>query len=187
MPFEKLAKQIKRDVVVEPNVEYPILAMSWYAKGLYIKHRKLGSEIKASKLYRVKAGDFVYNRLFAWKGSFGEVPDELDSCFLSNEFPVFVINNELIEPGYLWAYFSQPDLWDYIERLSTGTTSTSRLRLKEAKIKKFQIPVPPNEVQRKIANVWITYLQTEREIDSLNTSLKEISPSIYERSIKAIW
>ena len=50
--------------------QYNILAPDWYAKGLYTKETKYGSEIAAAKVYRVEEGDFVYNRLFAWKGSF---------------------------------------------------------------------------------------------------------------------
>ena len=40
------------------------------AKGLYVKEEKYGSEIRAKSIFKVEAGDFVYNRLFAWKGSF---------------------------------------------------------------------------------------------------------------------
>ena len=71
VPLSDLLKQQRREVAVEPTFDYDLLGVRWYAKGLFVKLRKAGSEIKATKLYRVEEGDFVYNRLFAWKGSFG--------------------------------------------------------------------------------------------------------------------
>jgi type I restriction enzyme, S subunit len=59
---------VSREETVEPGRRYAILGAHWYAKGLYTKDSKYGSEIAASKVYRVEAGDFVYNRLFALEG-----------------------------------------------------------------------------------------------------------------------
>jgi type I restriction enzyme M protein len=182
-PFSHLAEQVEREVIVEPDCEYPILAMSWYAKGLYIKYRKKGAEIQAPKLYRVEQGDFVYNRLFAWKGSFAEASSVNNECYVSNEFPCFRLRTDKVVPGYLWAYFSQPAIWEFIESLSTGTTSTSRLRLKEAKLSQFKIPIPPLAIQQQLADAWQTVLQVEQEVANLGTDLGRMVPGILERSV----
>jgi len=88
-PLSELLAPIRRDETVDPDRQYAVLAMSWYAKGMYVKYRQLGRQIKAKKLYRVEEGDFVYNRLFAWKGSFAEATAEHSGCYVSNEFPTF--------------------------------------------------------------------------------------------------
>jgi len=173
----------RRDEVLMGDQDYPVLAMSWYAKGLYVKHVKNGDEIKAEKLYRVEAGDFVYNRLFAWKGSFAEATPENSGCYVSNEFPTFEITDRRIVPGYLWAYFGQPRLWDFIESLSTGTTSTSRLRLKEERFLKFEIPLPDGDVQRKLAELWSSSLRVERQLKALTSLQQQVLPGVLERVV----
>lgn len=117
---------------------------------MYPKERKPGSEIKAAKLYRVQQGDFVYNRLFAWKGSFAVATEYNDGCFVSNEFPCFTANNERLDPQFLWYYFSRESAWNDALGLSHGATPTSRNRLKEEHFLRLQIPLPPLEEQLRI-------------------------------------
>jgi len=184
--FGKLTQQVRREEKVISNRRYRLLGMSWYAKGLYVKTEKLGQEIKADKVYRVEKGDFVYNRLFAWKGSFAEAQDDTHGCYVSNEFPVFQVIDTRVVPGFLWSYFAQPILWDHIEGLSSGTTSTSRLRLKEARIRKFRIPLPPEPVQRQLLTMWFDSLRLEDQMHGLRTVLGEIAPGVFERTAPAL-
>ena len=80
---------VERPEIVEAAREYRVLGIRWYGNGFFVKDTKLGQEIKAQKVYRVRKGDFGYNRLFAWKGSFAVADLETDSCYVSNEFPCF--------------------------------------------------------------------------------------------------
>ena len=49
-------------------------------------------------------GALIYNRLFAWKGSFAVVPQGFDEQYVSIEFPQFVVDAEKILPEYLYLY-----------------------------------------------------------------------------------
>lgn len=93
-PLSELLTPISRAEPVLPTKEYRLLGARWYAKGLYVKDVKLGSAIRADRLYRVKHGDFVYNRLFAWKGSFAVASQHDDGCYVSNEFPCFAVDEK---------------------------------------------------------------------------------------------
>ena len=141
---------VSRPVPVVPTEMYSILGMHWYAEGLYIKDRKMGAQIQADTLYEVREGDFVYNRLFAWKGSFGVAHAEVDRCFVSNEFPCFQADRTRVNPDFLRYYFSQAGVWGFVESQSSGSTPTSRLRLKEPQFLALQIPLPPLDEQRRI-------------------------------------
>lgn len=61
----KYLRQVKREVRLEDDKEYKLLGVKWYGQGMFLREIKKGREIKADKLYQVKEGDFVYNRLFA--------------------------------------------------------------------------------------------------------------------------
>src|SRR5262249_39985 len=87
VPLGDVLKQVWRPEPVDPEATYHLLGAHWYAGGLYTKDVKTGAEIQARTLYRVERGHFVYNRLFAWKGSFAIATAENHGCYVSNEFP----------------------------------------------------------------------------------------------------
>ena len=146
----ELLTPVSRPESVDSEKEYRILGAHWYAEGLYIKYIKLGSEIQANKVYRIEKGDFVYNRLFAWKGSFAVATYENHGCYVSNEFPCFKVDSDSADSKYLWLYFSRAAIWEEALGLSTGGTPTSRNRLKEEKFLAMQISLPPLSEQRRI-------------------------------------
>jgi type I restriction enzyme S subunit len=150
VPLKKVLKPVSRPEPVDPEKTYHILGAHWYAQGLYTKYIIKGAQIQAKKLYKIEKGDFVYNRLFAWKGSFSVAVDENDGCYVSIEFPSFAIDNDIFYSKYLWKLFSLDSIWDEALGLSTGGTPTSRNRLKEEKLLAMNIPLPPLEEQRRI-------------------------------------
>lgn len=150
VPLGEILKPISRPESVDPGKLYRILGAHWYAEGLYIKDTKLGSGVQADKLYRIEQGDFVYNRLFAWKGSFAIAAEEDDGCYVSNEFPIFTINQDRVSSQYLRRYFCRASVWEEALSLSSGGTPTSRNRLKEDKLLSMEIPLPPLQEQQRI-------------------------------------
>lgn len=146
----EVLRPVSRPEPVDPAKTYRILGAHWYAQGLYIKDTKPGSEIQADKVYRVEKGDFVYNRLFAWKGSFAVATVENHDCYVSNEFPCFTVDDDRADGNYLWRYFSRASAWEAALGLSTGETPTSRNRLKEENFLAMKIPLPPLPEQRRI-------------------------------------
>lgn len=141
---------ISRPEPVVATQQYRLLGAHWYAEGLYIKDIKAGSEIQANQLYRVEAGDFVYNRLFAWKGSFALAGKNVHGCHVSNEFPCFRLREERVDGRYLHYYFSRESIWNEALGLSSGGTPTSRNRLKEVHLLAMTVPLPPLAEQRRI-------------------------------------
>ena len=162
--LEEVLEQVIRPKEVMPGEHYKVLGAKWYAKGLFIKSEKDGSEIKAKKLYVVKEGDFVYNRLFAWKGSFAIVSNEFDGCYVSNEFPSFRINTKEIHLRYLLYFFSRNEIWSDVLSLSMGVSSISRNRLKVEKLLSMEIPLPLLEEQKRIV----------ARIESVLAKIKEV-------------
>lgn len=142
--------EVSRPEPVDPLREYTTLGVRWYAQGLFAKDKLMGHQIAAPKIYRVEAGDFVYNRLFAWKGSFAVADSSVSNCFVSNEFPCFRSDERILDVRYLHSYFRQEFSWTAALGLSSGATPTSRNRLKEAAFLSLKVPLPPIEEQRRI-------------------------------------
>ena len=152
-PVGELVHQVRREESVDPSMEYRLLGVRWYGEGLFVREQKMGHEVAAAKLYRVKRGDFVYNRLFAWKGSFAVVDLGLDDSHVSGEFPTFEVDPVNLDVRYLLALFADPAIWGLVEDRSTGGTPTSRNRLKEAAFLNLEIPVPPLPEQVRLAGM----------------------------------
>ena len=148
-----VVQQIVRRNRVDSNSSYRMLGVRWYSGGCFVRDTVTDSDIKAHHVYAVVPGDFIYNRLFAWKGSFALVPSEFEGCFVSNEFPTFIVDKEKLAGAYLLLLFSQPYMWKRAAVLSTGTTSISRNRLNEDDLLALRIALPPLQEQNAIVAV----------------------------------
>jgi type I restriction enzyme S subunit len=113
----------------------------------------VGGEIKASRLFQARSRDLIYNRLFAWKGSFGIVGPDLDGCFVSGEFPLFRVDESQAMVEFVNLVMCRPSVWIAIERESTGSTATSRNRWKEERFAEWPLLLPPLNEQRRIVDL----------------------------------
>jgi type I restriction enzyme S subunit len=150
VPLGEVLDSVSRPEAVSPEKTYDVLGAHWYAAGLYTKETLTGAEIRAPKVYRVEAGDFVYNRLFAWKGSFAVATKVNHGCFVSNEFPCFRVKADRISVDFLRWYFAREPAWTEALGLSSGGTPTSRNRLKEEAFLRLAIPLPSIAEQRRL-------------------------------------
>ncbi len=166
---------VSRATTLEPTMLYILLGAQWYAKGLFVREEKYGSDIQAKTLFEVRAGDFVYNRRFAWKGSFAIASPSDDGGFVSGEFPCFTVDRSKVEPGWLRWYFSLEKVWTEALGLSSGGTPTSRNRLKEERFLAMTIPLPPLPKQSRIVGRLERFTAKLREARQLqDDSIREV-------------
>lgn len=157
VPLGELVEQVRRATTVEPHVTYSMLGMRWNGGGLFVRNVISGEEIAANQVYEVKPGDLVYNRLFAWQRSFGLIAPENVGGSVSNEFPTFIVDSDRVAPRFLLAQLLGRDFTEAVNGASTGSTPTSRNRLKEHEFLRLEVPVPPLSRQR-LAVAYLTAL-----------------------------
>lgn len=162
--------QVSRREAVDPRISYRLLGVRWYGEGLFKKDLRSGLEIKASHLYRVEEGDFVYSRLFAWKGSFAVASAGEHGSHVSNEFPSFRVDAYRCDANFLAWYFRQEHAWNDALGLSSGVTSTSRNRLSESKFLAMPVPLPPLAEQQEVVS----------RLDSLANHLRQVAEHLDE-------
>jgi type I restriction enzyme S subunit len=151
-PLGPLVSQVRDSVRVESGVEYPLLGVRWYSNGAFLRETVTADTAKVRTLYRAAAGQFIYNRLFAYKGSFAVVTEALGGSYVSNEFPLYACDTTQLLAEYLVLHFSQPDALEQVDLQSKGSTA-SRNRWKEPEFEKYQIPLPTLSDQRRIVHV----------------------------------
>jgi restriction endonuclease S subunit len=149
-----LVKQVTDKVKVEPNIEYKLAGVRWYGEGVFHRETVMGSDSSATYLMPLIPGAFIYNRLFAWKESFAVVPDELNDCLVSNEFPQFLVNSERLLVRYLYQFCMSKSTLRAVNKASIGSAAVSRNRFKEEFFLNIKIPLPPLSIQTNIVDRW---------------------------------
>lgn len=138
-------------VAVVPTDHYKMLGLSLEGRGLFVREEKLGSEVSAKYLNKVIPGEFIYSRLFAWKGAFDKVAKDFEGCYVSDEFPAFQPDKDKLDIDFLAYFFKQKSIWMAVEQYCIGVTKASRNRFKEQFFLNFEIPLPPLSEQQHIA------------------------------------
>jgi type I restriction enzyme M protein len=160
--------------ILVPTNTYNMLGVSLAGRGPFLRETKLGQEISGKELNKVDKGNFIYSRLFAWKGAFGIIADEFDGYYCSNEFPVYEVDETQVLADYLNLYFTRPFVWGEVEKFCKGTTKASRNRFKEIFLLSMKIRVPEVERQREILNAVSGLNKVIQNLNDFSSSLNQV-------------
>jgi type I restriction enzyme S subunit len=171
----------QRPEVVDALREYRLLGVRLESRGPFLREIKTGAETSAKTLFRVRVGDFIYSRLFAWRGAFGVIPPQLDGCYVSNEFPIFVSRDAGVDPHYLNYWLRLPAILERIAADCTGSTPLTRNRYKEHFFLELEMPLPPIEEQRRVVEKLNRLADLahrgERQMASTGLSMRALVPA----------
>lgn len=148
--FGDFLKPNLRPYMLGPEEDANLVGMRLYGAGPFHRELKPAMQIAKKSHFMIRAGDVIYNKLFAWKGTFGVISRDLDGMFVSDKFPTYELDRRKIEEGYLRWFFRCPPLWDQAREMSTGSAALSKLTLNPPKFLLLEIPLPPLAEQRQI-------------------------------------
>jgi type I restriction enzyme, S subunit len=148
--FGEILRPNLRPYELGPEEDANLVGMRWYGEGPFHRELKAALTIGKKSHFVIRSGDVMYNKLFAWKGAFGIVPEALDKMFVSDKFPTYVMNTERILPDFLKWYFRCPPLWEQARVMSTGSAALSKFTLNPPKFLHLTIPLPPLGEQRRM-------------------------------------
>lgn len=138
------------DVVVDPATLYPNVGILSFGRGLFEKEPIEGAVTSAKKLFRIRANQFIYSRLFAFEGAYAVVDERFDGYYVSNEFPSFAVDLARVDPAFLGAYFRSPTVWRDLAGSSKGL-GVRRQRVQPEAILDYDVWLPTLEEQRSVA------------------------------------
>jgi type I restriction enzyme, S subunit len=155
--------------------DYPNFGIYSFGRGLFKKPPISGSASSAKTLFRVKAGQFIYSRLFAFEGAYGLVSTEFDGCFVSNEYPTFEIERKKLEPAFLTIYFQRKRIWEEASALASGMGDRRR-RIQPESFLRYKLPLPPLGEQRRLIECVQTLAAKLQEAELLRKSIHDVFP-----------
>lgn len=144
-------EQVSRVEKVDPEREYRLLGVRWYANGCHLHNTVSGRELKTKVLSAVRAGDVTYNKMWTSKGAFGVVKPEQDGFGATSEYPLFAARDGSLSPAFIECIFRQPRFWDAARALCRGTTQRARLNPNDFLRLPIELPMPCQ--QERIVNM----------------------------------
>ena len=164
-PMSEVAPLVRRPVEIDLEGTYPELGVRSFGKGTFHKPDLPGAEVGNKKLFRIDAGDLLFNIVFAWEGAVAVAQPEDDGRVGSHRFLSCVPAPDMATVEFLRFYFSTREGLQKLGEASPGGAGRNRtLGLK--KLEDLQVPVPSIERQH-----WFDCLQTmAREARAIRAS-----------------
>jgi type I restriction enzyme, S subunit len=128
---------------------YANLGLYSFGRGPFVKPPIDGRRTSASTLYRVRADQFVYSRLFAFEGAFAVVPHAMDGWYVSNEYPTFDVDPKSAVAEFVRLAIARQQVWTELAARTIGM-GHRRQRLQPDALLSYEIDVPPVDEQRAI-------------------------------------
>lgn len=163
VPLGDVLRRSERTVLLHPETTYKEVTVRMNGKGVVQRRQVQGVEIASDRRYKASAGQFIISRIDARNGASGLIPDELDGAVVTNDFPLFDVAEDRLDPAFLNWMSKTASFVDLCKRASEGTTN--RVRLSEDRFKALEIALPSPCEQRRIV----------ARIETLATRLEEAS------------
>jgi type I restriction enzyme M protein len=148
VPLSELLVRNEDWINLDPETDYRQITVRLWGNGVVLRATVKGADIAATSQIRVRAQQFIMSKIDARHGAFGIIPDSLDGAVVSQDFPVFTLREERIQPEFL-SWMSKTEWFvNLCRKASEG--STNRVRLKEDRFLRQEIPLPPMPEQNRI-------------------------------------
>jgi type I restriction enzyme S subunit len=163
-------------ITLEPDKRYKEVTVRLWGKGVFLRKEVNGVEIAAQRRLVARENQFIISRIDARNGAFGLIPESLNGAIVSNDFPVFNLDEGQVEPLFLNWMSKTNTFVDLCTAASEGTTN--RVRLQEDRFLAASIFLPPlPEQQRIVARIESLAAKIDR-IHRLRKSTEEDSENL---------
>lgn len=178
--ISSIAELVLHPQKVDAVESYPNIGIYSFARGLFEKPPIDGATTSAKILYRIKRGQFIYSRLFAFEGAYALVPQEFDGHFVSNEFPTFDVDPERASAKFLMALFLTEADWHGLRASSKGV-GDRRLRIQPEHILARKIWLPPRPEQSRVERIYDLHFELKARHATIRQANDALIPATLER------
>jgi len=122
-------------------------------------------------LFAALPGDLIISKIRVGQGSFCIIGDDLDQVAVSPEYPVYTLDTQRIDPGYLVLVLRAQEF--LIQLVGSASGNTTKRRIRPSFFESLRIPLPPLSKQQAIVASYHATLgraeELEREADEIET------------------
>jgi restriction endonuclease S subunit len=171
----------KRNTInIEDEITYKRVTVKINNNGVIPRDTVKGVNIGTKKQFLAKSGQFIISKIDARNGAFGIIPNELDGAIVTNDFPLFDVNEKKINPHFLLLITTTKEFIKFAQSCSSGTTNRQRMDIDLFLNQK--IPLPSIEEQNKIvANYNIKIREAEQLKQKANNIERNIEKYLFKQ------
>ena len=176
-----VATHRKEFITIDDVETYKRCRVQLHAKGVVIRDRVNGADIRTKKQQVCRDGDFLVAEIDAKMGGFGLIPRELDGAIVSSHYFLFEADAKKLDRRYLDYFCRTEDFRGQVN--AQGTTNYAAIR--PADVLGYKIPLPPLARQQAIVDrldllVDKTRLLTEH-LDAIKADAAALLLSLHRR------
>lgn len=125
------------------------------------------------RLFRVYPGDVVFSKIDVRNGAIGLAPDNIDCMCVTSEFPVYSVDIQKTDSGYVKLLFRTVAFKKLLNSMISG--ASGRKRIQPTQLEGVKVPIPPLPVQQKIVAHWeAAQLERASADTALSTLVSEL-------------
>lgn len=148
-PLVRLGEVIshRKDFIeIEPDETYARCRVQTSTRGIVLRDRVAGAEIKTKRQQVCRTGEFLVAEIDAKLGGYGIVPDELEGAIVSSHYFLFEVDETKLLRGFLDWYSRTLDFLEQVK--ARGSTNYAAIR--PSNVLEYIIPLPPLAEQHRI-------------------------------------
>lgn len=142
----EVISQRKDFIEIAPDETYARCRVQTSARGIILRDRVAGAEIKTKRQQVCRTGEFLVAEIDAKLGGYGIVPEELDGAIVSSHYFLFEVDQAKLLRGFLDWYSRTPDFLEQVK--ARGSTNYAAIR--PSNVLGYLIPLPPLTEQQRI-------------------------------------
>jgi type I restriction enzyme S subunit len=146
-------KHRKGSIKIDDNTEYKLCRVQVRRRGVLLRGKQFGHEIKTKKQQVCQSGDLIVAEMDAKFGGYGFIPDELNGAIVSSHYYLYELDKDKISQDYFQTLISTDYIQNQIE--AKGSTNYSSIRAKE--FLEYEIPLASKELQAEISKRFLTF------------------------------
>ena len=166
-------KSGKQSISIEDEIFYDRVTVKINTNGVVKRDTEKGTNIGTKKQYKAKAGQFIVSKIDARNGAFGIIPDELDGAIVTNDFPLFNIDTDIINPQFFFLFTGTKEFVNFAKSCSSGTTNRQRMDIDL--FLKQEIPMPSLSEQEILVK---NYFNKIEEAEKLSQQANDLETEI---------
>lgn len=152
VPLKVFLSRNKTAVILSDKTIYTRVKVKLYGNGVVVRDAVAGKEIKTKTQWLLRKEQFIFSRIDARNGAFGIATKEVDNAIVTNDFPVYDIDINKINPDFLYLITSSKHFQEHCQKLSSGTTG--RQRIDENAFLNISIPLPNTTIQKSLVDAY---------------------------------
>ena len=140
VPIGQFLTRNRNVIDIDDETIYTQITLKINNGGVVERGKKRGAEIGTKKQIFVRKGQFIFSKIDARNGAFGIIPEELDGAIVTNDFPVFDIDEAIINPTFLLLVTTTKAFVNFAQSCSSGTTNRQRIDIDAFLQQKIPLP-----------------------------------------------